>query len=448
MTRILAVDDEPAVRFTLAEALADLADEVVTAESGEAALPLLDAVDVVVTDLAMPGLDGLGVLAAARRADPDLPVVLVTAHGSERVAIQAVRAGAFDYLRKPWDLDELRVVVGRALETRRLRTASRRAEAERVLGRPILGDAPSLRRVLSQAVRIGDRDLPVLVTGETGTGKELVAALVHASGRRRSGPLVRFNAAALPETLAESELFGHERGAFTGADRARRGYFAEAHGGTLVLDEIGDLSLAVQAKLLRAVQDGEIQPLGRARPERVDVRVIACTHRDLCAEVRAGRFREDLYYRLAVVELRVPPLRERPSDVPLLATAFAARYAERFGLEGVWLTPELLAALTTRTWPGNVRELEGAVARIVALSDGGAIDVDALVPDEDAAKSASQRAPGATEGRSYREQVDSFERELLREAVAASNGNQSEAARRLGMSRVTMIDRLKKLGLK
>ena len=448
MTRILAVDDEPAIRFTLAEALADLCDEVISADSGEAALPLLETVDVVITDLAMPGLDGLGVLAAARRTDPDLPVVLVTAHGSERVAIQAVRAGAFDYLRKPWDLDELRVVVTRALETRRLRTASRRAEAERVLGRPILGDAPALRRVLSQAVRLGDRDLPVLVTGETGTGKELVAALVHASGRRRSGPLVRFNAAALPETLAESELFGHERGAFTGADRARRGYFAEAHGGTLVLDEIGELSLAVQAKLLRAVQEGEIQPIGRARPERVDVRIVACTNRDLPAEVRAGRFREDLYYRLAVVELRVPPLRERTSDVPLLATAFAARSGERFGLEGVWLTPALLAALAARAWPGNVRELEGTVARLVALSEGGAIDVAALAPDEAGAIGPPPRAGGIPAGGSYRERVDAFERELLREALAASDGNQSEAARRLGMSRVTMIDRLKKLGLR
>jgi two-component system response regulator AtoC len=291
--------------------------------------------------------------------------------------------------------------------------------------------------VLAQAVRLGPRDLPVLVTGETGTGKELVAALLHASGPRGKGPLVRFNAAALPETLAESELFGHEKGAFTGADRTRRGFFAEADGGTLVLDEVGELPLGVQGKLLRAVQEGEIQPVGRARPEKVDVRIVACTNRDLRAEVQAGRFREDLYYRLAVVELRVPPLRERLSDVPLLATAFCARFAERFGLEGSYLTPALLAALQAKSWPGNVRELEATVARICALSDGGPIDASALDAPE---------AP-TTRG-TYRERVDAFERSLLEDALAQSHGNQSEAARRLGMSRVTMIDRMRKLAIR
>jgi two-component system response regulator AtoC len=285
----------------------------------------------------------------------------------------------------------------------------------------------------------------VLVRGETGTGKELLASLLHYRSRRASGPLVRFNCAAVPSELAESELFGHSRGAFTGATRAHKGYFAQAEGGTLVLDEVGELPLPLQAKLLRVLQEGEIQPVGASRVERVDVRVVSCTHRDLVAEMKAGRFREDLYYRLAVVELVMPPLRERREDIPALAESFARRCAERFGLEGVRLAPELLQRLQQQEWPGNVRELENAVTRMVALSDGGRLGVEALSP---APASGAPEAPEhASVPLSFREQVQAFESELLQRTLAECGGNQSEAARRLRLSRVTLLDKLKRHGL-
>jgi DNA-binding NtrC family response regulator len=278
--------------------------------------------------------------------------------------------------------------------------------------------------------------VPVLVRGETGTGKELLAALLHSAGPRARGPFVRFNCAAISEELAESELFGHARGAFTGATGARRGYFAQAHEGTLVLDEVGELPPRLQPKLLRALQAGEIQAVGAPSVARVDVRVVACTHRDLLAEARLGRFREDLYYRLAVVELEMPPLRERHQDIAPLAELFARAAADRFGLEGVTLSEALARALERRAYPGNVRELENLVTRMVALSDGGPLDLGAL--DERPAEAASG---------GFREQVERLERRLLTQALADGGGNQSEAARRLGLSRATFLDKLKRYGL-
>jgi two-component system response regulator AtoC len=386
----------------------------------------------------MPGVDGLAVLRAVRERDPDLPVVLLTAHGDVRTAVRAVKAGAYDYLAKPFDNEELVLTVRRALEARALRKAARERDVERALGRPVVGASPAFRRVVDAATRLAGRDVPVLVRGETGTGKELVASILHAAGPRAGGPLVRFNCAAIPGDLAEAELFGHEKGAFTGAANARPGYFRLAHRGTLVLDEVGELPLTLQAKLLRAAQDGEVQPVGAGRVERVDVRVVSCTHRDLRAEVDAGRFREDLYYRLAVVELEVPPLRQRRDDVPLLVEAFRQRYAQRFGLDDARFTPDLVAALAAREWPGNVRELENTVARLLALSVGGEIDVQAL--------QGPPRAPSAPTG-PLRERVAAFERSLVEEALQQARGNHSEAARRLGLTRVTLLDKIKRHGL-
>ncbi|UJR78243.1 sigma-54-dependent transcriptional regulator [Sandaracinus amylolyticus] len=437
MTRVLIVDDERSVRFTLRELVEDLGHEVIDAESGEAALRVLDDVDLVITDLSMPGMDGLALLARIRAIDPRLAVVMLTARGSERIAVRAMKEGALDYLTKPFDVEEMTLVIERALEHRALRRKASRLELEHALGRPLLGEAPAFERVLAAAVRVAGRDVPVLVRGETGTGKELLASVLHVAGTRASGPLVRFNCAAIPAELADAELFGHAKGAFTGATAARRGWFAEAHGGTLVLDEIGELPLAIQAKLLRAVQEGEIQPVGAARVEKVDVRIVACTHRDLKSEAAAGRFREDLYYRLAVVELTMPPLRERRGDIPQLARTFAARYAERFALPDVALAPALIDALAARAWPGNVRELENTIARCVALSEGGVIGLDAL--DD-------TTTPTAHEG-TFRAQVEAFERELITRALAEHGGNQSEAARRLGMPRVTLVDRIKRYGI-
>lgn len=466
---VLVCDDEAAVRFAIAEVLRDAGHQVVEVASGAEALRALDdEPDVVVTDLSMPGgvdsnatrhapselvVDGLGVLAGARDRTPPIPVVLVTARGSERVAVQAMKAGAFDYLAKPFELDELVATVAHAIELQALRRSARRAAAERASGRPMLGESPAMRTLFAKVERLAHRDVTTLVRGETGTGKELVAMLLHNLGTRATGPFVRFNCASLGPELADAELFGHTRGAFTGARDARAGFFQRAHGGTLVLDEVGELPLAVQPKLLRALQDGEVQPLGASKVERVDVRVIASTHRDLRAMVAAGHFREDLYYRLAVVELTVPRLYDRRDDIPALARHFAARHAERFGLDDVRLSEALTTRLAARAWPGNVRELENAIGRMVALSSGGLIDVDALEEQEaiagPGAHAPSPRAettgPNAT--LDLRHELATLERRLVVDALAASHGNKSEAARRLGLSRVTLLDRMKRLGL-
>jgi two-component system response regulator AtoC len=443
MAHVLIVDDEPAVLFLLREVLEERGHQVSSAESGAVAAALgeqgsLEDVDLVLTDYAMPGLDGLELLQRLRRDDPERPVVLLTARGSERLAVRAIKEGAFDYLPKPFELEELEAVIERALETGSLRREARRSAAQALLGRPFVGKAPAFRRVVERALLLARRDLPVLIQGETGTGKELLAAVLHSASARAAAPFVRFNCGAISPELAESELFGHVRGAFTGATAAHRGFFAQADGGTLVLDEIGELPARLQPTLLRAVQSGEIQPVGGSI-ERVDVRVVACTHRDLHAAARTGQFREDLLYRLAVVELTMPPLRERRDDIPLLAEVFARSAAERFGLEGVTLRPELLRALTVRDYPGNVRELENVVTRLVALSEGGALGVSALEPAAEL-----YRTPTG----SFRDQVETLERTLLVQALSTAKGNQSDAARALGLSRVTFLDKLKRHGIR
>jgi len=463
MSTVLLVDDEPGVLFTLEEVMRERGHRVLTARSGAEALPLVDDADTVVTDLAMPGMDGLALLAAISARDPELPVILLTAHGSERVAVAAMKTGAHDYLAKPFDIDEVAVVIERALETRRLRRDNRRLAAEQALGRRIIATARPMRRVIEAAERIAARDVTVLVRGETGTGKELVAQLLHVHSPRATGPLIRFNCAAIPAELAESELFGHARGAFTGAGNARRGFFAEADGGTLILDEVGELPHGVQAKLLRALQEGEIQPVGSGRVEKVDVRVVAATNRDLAADAKSGTFREDLYYRLAVVELVVPPLRDRREDIPALAEELARRYGDKFGLGRVDLEPALVDVLARSEWPGNVRQLENVIARLAALSTGGTIRLadyteqmggdpassrpSLPVAEADTGDEAQETPGDGAHGPSLREQVEAFERGVISRALDASAGNQSEAARRLGVSRVTLIDKLKKYGL-
>ncbi len=453
---ILLVDDEPGVLFTLSEVLTERGHKVVSARSGAEALAKFDDADAVLTDLSMPGMDGLELMGQLVARDPTLPVILLTAHGSERVAVAAIKQGAYDYLTKPFDIDEVALVIERALETRRLRVDNRRLAAEQTLGRRIIGASRPMRRLLEATSRVASRDVTVLVRGETGTGKEFVAELLHAQSTRASKPLVRFNCAALPAELADAELFGHVRGAFTGAANSRPGYFAQANGGTLILDEVGELPLSVQAKLLRALQEGEIQPVGSGRIEKVDVRVVASTNRDLASEAKTGVFREDLYYRLAVVELVVPPLRDRKDDIPALAEEFARRYGERFGLGSIALDPALIEALGRDDWPGNVRQLENTIARLAALSSGGMIGLADLEqatgdhvsahPDPATADSADP-PPDARNGPSLKEQVEAFERGLVARSLDATGGNQSEAARRLGVSRVTLIDKMKKYGL-
>jgi DNA-binding NtrC family response regulator len=446
MPRILVVDDDSGMLASLRGLFRSRGQEAVVARSGAEALDQLAGVDTVVTDFAMPGMDGVQLVQAIHDRDDSLPVILLTAHGSERVAVQAMKSGAYDYLTKPFDSEEFSLVVDRALEARTLRVQNRRLTAEKALGHSIIAEGPAMRQLLETISRIAPKDITVLVRGETGTGKELIASLMHAQSHRAAGPLVRFNCAAIPGELAEAELFGHTRGAFTGAQQARRGFFTQADGGTLVLDEIGELPLPVQAKLLRALQEGEIQPVGAGKVERVDVRVVACTNRDLAEEARTGRFRQDLYYRLAVVDLVVPPLRDHREDIPALAREFARRYAERFGMQDVRLQPELLDSLQRFDWPGNVRQLENAVARIVALGTGGDIGLEAFAATS-AAPAGDADAEAPPEGTlSLREQLDAVERSLIRRTMVAVGGNQSEAARRLGLSRGSLIERLKKYG--
>jgi DNA-binding NtrC family response regulator len=453
---IVICDDEPAVRFGIEEALESLGAQLISVGSAKEALEHVEDCDVLLTDWTMPEMDGFELLSQCQQIDPELPVVMITAQGNERTAVRAIKAGAYDYIAKPFAIDELRLCAQRAIELRTLRRQAARASIDRTAGTEIVGESRVFRTLVEQARRIGRRDVTVLVQGETGTGKEMVASILHAASNRSNGPCIRFNCAALTEQLAESELFGHERGAFTGAVASRQGYFKQAHGGTLVLDEVGELTLAVQGKLLRVLQEREVQAVGGSRPEKVDVRVVSCTHRDLSAEVKAGRFREDLFYRLAVVELRVPPLRERPADIPQLVQTFVRKFAQRFELEGVTLSHELVDALSARSWPGNVRQLENAIARMMALAEPNQeLDVtwitklpsndDAAIP-ETATTTGTPTEAGASG--SLREQVAAFERTVLVKALAATGQNQSEAARRLGVSRMTLIEKMKRTGIK
>lgn len=459
---VLVVDDERGVRYALEAVLTAEGHDVLTAASGAAALELMaqHEVELVVTDLAMPGMSGLELMAELKQIDSSLPIVLITAHGNERVAVEAMRRGAYDYLPKPFDNDYVAAVVRRAVEARRLRVDNRHLAAERVLGRRLVAESALMRRLLAGAARVGRRDVTVLVRGETGVGKELVAAYVHANSPRVNKPCVRFNCAAIPGELAESELFGHAKGAFTGAHAARRGFFAEADGGTLILDEVGELPLAVQAKLLRALQEGEIQPVGLGRVQKVDVRVIASTNRDLLAEAKAGRFREDLYYRLAVVEMFVPPLRDRRDDIVPLANEMLSRYAERFSLHGLHFGPGVIEALREHDWPGNVRQLDNTIARLAALVIDDVISLAdlraAFVPNEPEERVARPPSPELIDNSSFpppnaalglRAQVEAFEAHLITAMLAETSQNQSEAARRLQVSRVTLIDKIRRYGL-
>lgn len=475
MARVLLVDDDPAMLFATRAVVRASGHETVQAQSGAEALQKLEGVDLVVTDFAMPKMDGIELLEAIRQREPGLPVLLLTAHGSEKVAVRAIKAGAYDYVTKPFDVDELAAVVERALEMQSLRLRNRRLEAEKAIGKSFVADSPSMTRLLEVVSRIAPKDITVLVRGETGTGKEIISSLLHAQSRRAAGPLVRFNCAAIPAELADAELFGHTKGAFTGATQGRRGFFAEANGGTIVLDEIGELPLALQPKLLRVLQEGEIQPVGAGRVEKVDVRVVASTNRDLLGEAHLGRFRSDLYYRLAVLEVVVPPLREHREDIPGLAAEFARRHAQRFGLERVTLSPELVAKLRQAEWPGNVRQLENTIARLVALARDGDVlgpngfgdarrprtspallapavagptqsrDAgESAAPDTPPAAPEREDAAGEEESLTLYEQLDALERSVIINMLARTRGNQSDAARRLGMSRTTLIDRLKK----
>ena len=439
--RVLVVDDDQGIRYTLREILEASGLAVDEAADGEAALAQFAAVpaDLVITDLRMPKLDGMALLARLQAQSPRPRVVVITAHGSERQAVAAMQAGAFDYFRKPFEIEELLAVVRRAVESTRLALENEKLRCELSLSRSMVFASEAMQRLALLAGRAAPRDVTVLISGESGTGKERLAEAIVAGSRRADKAFVRFNCAALTAELAEAELFGHTRGAFTGAVRSRGGLFGEADGGTILLDEIGELAQALQAKLLRVLQSGELRAVGEERERRVDVRVLAATNADLQTAVRAGSFREDLYYRLNVVVLHVPPLRERRQDVPLLVRHFLDRFAERFGVAPIASPEPLLARLHGHPWPGNVRELENTVERLVALSPEGQLDL-ALLDEQGKPDPASQPF-------GLRERVEAYERGLIVEALRACRGNRSEAARRLGLSRATLHDKLKKYGI-
>jgi two-component system, NtrC family, response regulator AtoC len=450
MSRVLVLDDDASLRFTLEAVLSDAGLSVETCDGGASGLAAFEArgADVVLTDLAMPDMDGMQVLERMRAADPSVPVMMLTAHGSERVAVAAMKAGAFDYIPKPFDPDELVLAVRRAIEWRGLRLQNARLRTEAALGRTIVAESAAMKRVMDVVTRVAPKDVTVLMTGESGAGKDVLASVVHAHSRRAEKALIRFNAAAIPSELAEAELFGHTKGAFTGAQQARLGYFQQAHKATLFIDEIGELAPAVQAKVLRALQSGEVQQVG-GRTETVDVRLIVATNRDLAAEVKAGRFREDLFYRLNVVPIRVPSLRERAEDIEPLVRTFVRQYAERYGMGGVEVEPALVEALRGHSWPGNVRELENTVARLLALAPDERITLalwrSLLEPSAPSAAPSVAGDPGP--GHPLRARVESFERALIGEAFESAGRNQSETARRLGVSRPALIEKLHKYGL-
>jgi two-component system response regulator AtoC len=448
--RVLVIDDDASLRFTLEAVLSDAGLSVETAASGAAGLQAYEArgADAVLTDLAMPEMDGLQVLERLRAQDPGVPVLMLTAHGSERVAVAAMKAGAYDYMPKPFDPDEVVLAVRRAIEARSLRLQNALLRSETALGRTIVAASPAMKRVLDMVARVAPKDVTVLFTGPSGAGKDVVATALHAHSRRADRAFIRFNAAAIPTELAEAELFGHTRGAFTGAQSAKLGYFQQADKGTLFIDEIGELPLPIQAKILRALQSGEVQQVG-GRPEIVDVRLVAATNRDLAAEAKTGRFREDLFYRLNVVPIRLPPLRERPEDVEPLLRVFVRQYADRYGMAQVEIEPALVEAFRAHPWPGNVRELENTVARLLALAPDERIS---LALWRSLAEPRASALPGSSSGdpgpnHPLRTRVESFERGIIADQFTAANHNQSETARRLGVSRPALIEKLHKYGL-
>ncbi len=458
---VLVADDEPSIRHVLSLVLSGHGYEVRAVSDGEEALRELAArtYDVLLCDVRMPRRDGLTVLRQALADHPGLTAVVMSAYGSEAQALEAVAAGAYDYVRKPFKPEEIAFVLRKAEERERLLRENRRLKE--VSGSTpferILGESEPVRVLLRQVEKLAPVGTTILVTGESGTGKELVARALHARSPRAAMPFVAVNCGAIPAGLLESELFGHVRGAFTDARTARRGLFSEADGGTLFLDEVGELPPPAQVKLLRVLQEGEIRPVGESRVERVDVRVIAATLRDLGRLVERGEFREDLYYRLNVVNLRVPPLRERPGDVPLLARTFLARFNRELNRESPVLgfTPEAEALLSSYAWPGNVRELENAVERAVLLAEDSLILPENL-PERlwappDPVSAPSSLPPGGTPSPeanlSLKRAIRELEESYIRAALRRTRGNRTRAAEVLELSHRALLYKIKEYGI-
>ena len=455
--RILVVDDEKSLVLALKGLLKKEGYEVDVAYSGEEAIAKIEpeAFHLVITDLSLGGKSGMDVLARAREVDPELAVVMITAYGSEKIAVEAMKAGAHDYIPKPFDNDEIRVVVRRVLDTVSLRRDHQLLlkKVQQAWGfDQLIGKSAAMQEIFSMIEKVADTDITVLVRGPSGTGKELVANAIHYRSPRRGRPMVKMNCAALSQELVESELFGHEKGSFTGAVARREGKFEAAAGGTLFLDEVGDMPLETQAKLLRAIQEKEFERVGGNQTIRVDVRIVAATNQDLEAAVRAGTFREDLYYRLKVIELVLPPLAERREDIPLLIDSFSKHAAESFGRPVKGFSPAALRAALAYDWPGNVRELRSAIEQALLLSDGAEIEPgDLPSPGADAgaapfvmpAAAADQPLPTFRDAKDHL--VREFERQFLLDALRRNGGNITRAAEAVGMYRQSFQQKMREL---
>jgi two-component system, NtrC family, response regulator HydG len=457
---LLVVDDDTAHRTMLRKLLSGWGYAITEADDGGSAIEAVrrQPFDLILMDIRMIKVSGLTALTEIKAFNPAIPVVIMTAYASVETAVEALKKGAYDYLTKPLDFDELRLTLERAVDHSHLKEENRLLRAslgERFDRRNLIGRSAAMTHLIETASQVAPSEATVLITGESGTGKEMIAGLIHSNSLRKEGPFVKFNCAAIAETLLESELFGHEKGAFTGADRRKEGKFRLADGGSLFLDEVSEMSVGMQVKLLRVLQEREFSRVGGEEVIRVDVRLIAATNRDLLREVGAGRFREDLFYRLNVVTLFVPPLRERQEDIPLLAQEFLLRFAEKNRKSIKGFTPQAMDRLLRHPWPGNVRELMNAVERGVVLSRGEYLDVadlSLLPPGQGGPVSPSDgdavREPTANELASPGSpSLEAVERETILRTLESAGGNKSEAARRLGITRRTLHQKLRKYGV-
>jgi DNA-binding NtrC family response regulator len=456
--RILVVDDKFSMRELLATALSERGFEVDTADCGEAAIEELATgqFDIVITDLSMPGKNGMDVLKAVKAQSPDTEVILITAFGTIDTAVEAMRLGAYDFLTKPFKLSEMERKVDKIIQKLQA-NASRQAQTWiHPSVQHFIGASIQTRQLMKMIARIAPSNISVLITGESGVGKELVARALHEASPRRNAPFVALNCAALAPGILESELFGHEKGAFTGAGEQRTGRFERAHTGTLFLDEVGEIDPMMQVKLLRVLQEGEIERLGGTETLPVDVRIVAATNRDLKAAIEEGNFREDFYYRLNVVSLHVPTLAERRDDIPLLIDHFMSKFSLELGKEVLEVEDSAMDALMNYPWPGNVRELENLLERAVLLADGGEVRLSDLPPELCAAAQAppiaaapleSDREGGPTQAQSLIHKTDDLERQLIQEALDAFRWNKTKAAEHLGIKRTTLQYKIKKYNI-
>ena len=478
--RVLVADDELNMRRVLEAILRREGYDVITAANGLEALGgMRNDVHTVITDLKMPGLDGMSLLKRLSAEYPDVPVVMITAHGSVENAVEAVKLGAFDYLEKPFEQEQIRQVVAKAINTYALSRRDARPEEPSGRGRfRLVGESPAIRQIYAVVEKVANTPSTVLITGESGTGKELIARALHENSSRHAGPFIKINCAAIPKTLMESELFGYEKGAFTGAVGAKPGRFELAHGGTLFLDEIGEIPIEMQVKLLRVLQESEFERVGGIKTIKVDVRLVTATNRDLMQEIAAGAFRDDLFYRLNVVPIHIPPLRERREDIPLLVDHFLAKFNDRLKKQIAAIAPEAIEKLVAHNWPGNIRELENLMERTMLFCEGPEIRVSDLPPEiagagaaalvglaaatpglptapslggtPGAPASAEEARPAAAGSlkEAVRAETERVERELILRALEETGGNVTQAARKLKISRKSLQTKMKELGLR